>query len=161
MTARAARNTRNAWNAQNAQNARNTLIGIGAYYCSQWLAIGVELVLRRVGNEVGARDYFLHALVRPFVMSATEALAAAACGISVALLVDSPHPARWTLIPAALLFLAAANDAWLGAPSWNTLLGQVIVALLPAFVCVAAGRAAVWHRGAPAADGARNADERE
>jgi hypothetical protein len=125
--------------------ARNVLLVFGAYYCAQWLAAIVTTLLHIVINTSIVRDDFLHALARPFAQSVPDAIAAAACGIIVALLVDSPNPDRWTLLPAAMLFFAASSDARF-ATTWAGTAGQIAVAALPALVCIAAGRAAVWHR---------------
>jgi hypothetical protein len=125
--------------------ARNTLLVFGAYYCAQWLGAIVSTLLYRLTDAFAVRDDFLHALARPFRLSVPEAIAAAACGIVVALLVDSPNPARWTWLPAALLFLAASSDARF-ARTWLDTAGQIAIAALPALVCIAAARAALWHR---------------
>ena len=125
--------------------ARNILLALGAYYCAQWLAAIVTTLLRILASASTVRDDFLHAVAGPFRMSVSDAIAAAACGIIVALLADSPNPARWTLLPAALLFLGASSDARF-ALTWADAAGQIVGATLPALVCIAAGRAAVWHR---------------
>jgi hypothetical protein len=128
-----------------AKAARNILLAFGAYYCAQWLAAIVVALVRSLASVSTVRDDFLHALARPFMMSLPDALAAAACGILVGLLADSPNPARWTFLPAALLFLASAADARF-ALTWADTASQIAAAALPALVCIAAGRAAVWHR---------------
>jgi hypothetical protein len=127
------------------KTARNILLACGAYYCAQWLAAIVMTLLRILASAATVRDDFLHALARPFTTSLPDALAAAACGILVALFADSPNPARWTLLPAALLFLASTSDARF-ALTWADTASQIAAAALPALVCIAAGRAAAWHR---------------
>jgi hypothetical protein len=127
------------------KTARNVLLAFGAYYLAQWLAFIVAALLRSLADASAVHDDFLHALARPFMLSVPDAIAAAACGITVALLADSPNHARWTLLPAAMLFLAASGDARF-ARTWLDTAGQIAIATLPALVCIAAGRAAVWHR---------------
>jgi hypothetical protein len=53
---------------------------------------------------------------------------------------------RWAAIPAVLWFVASLDEVTISAPGWVPLITQLIAAVLPSIVCLAAGHLADWHR---------------
>jgi hypothetical protein len=125
---------------------RNAFLGLGAYYASQGLGLLVAFVLRLAARQLASDDYTVQALTRALIIAAPDAIGAAAAGIIVTLLVDSPQPAAWTLLPAALLFVSALNETLMAAQTWWDYAFQVATATLPPLVCIGAGRIATRHR---------------
>jgi hypothetical protein len=125
---------------------RNAFLGIGAYYASQWLSVLVAFLLRLAARQLASDDYTVQAFTRALITAAPDAVGAAAAGIIVALLVDSPRPATWTLLPAALLFASALNEALVATQTWWDSILQVATATLPPLVCIGAGQIATRHR---------------
>ena len=146
---------------------RNVLIGVGAFYISRWIGALLKTGLTTLFEGMMSADGLRQALLTPFVTSLSHALAAAAAGIAVVvLLVDSDSPNstdspdspeslvspaastrwRWAMVPAALWFVASLDEVTISAPGWVPLVTQLIAAALPSIVCVAAGHLADWHR---------------
>jgi hypothetical protein len=125
---------------------RNTFLSIGAYYASKWLSLLVTFVLRLIARQLPSDDYTVLAFTRALISAAPDAAGAAAAGIIVALLADSPTPATWTLLPAALLFVGTLNETLVSAFTWWDYILQVATATLPSLVCIGAGRIATRHR---------------
>lgn len=128
------------------KTARNVLVGAGAFYVSRWLEGLLHVAVGAVLHAFIARGGAAHVLVSPLVESLSTALAAAAAGIATAWLVDARRPVPWTLVPAALWLLASLNGASFSSYAPVTGAWQLLLATLPAIVCVAAGRLASWHR---------------
>jgi hypothetical protein len=128
---------------------RNILIGVGAFYVSRWMAALLRTVLAALVDGMMSADGLRQALLTPFVTSLSHALAAAAAGVAVALLIDAPGTSargRWAMVPAVLWFVASLDEVTISAPGWVHLITQIIAAALPSIVCLAAANVAEWHR---------------
>ena len=141
--------------------ARNTLMSIGAFYVSRFIAVLLRAALTPLAEGVMSADGVRQALLTPFVTSLSHALAAASAGAAVVWLVQAPERAetsetsetsltsarwQWAAIPAVLWFVASLDEVTLSAPGWVPLVTQLIAAALPSIVCLAAGHLADWHR---------------
>jgi hypothetical protein len=128
------------------RRARNLLIALGAYYASTWMAALVSWLLTLATGGVQTTDYALRSGIRSLVNGAPDAAASAFCGIAIALVADSPIPARWTAVPAVLFVIASIERAQSFATTWSDLTTQALIGSLPAVICVAAGQMAARHR---------------
>ena len=138
--------------------SRNVLIGVGAFYVSRWFAALLRTGLTALLGGMMSADGLRQALLTPFVTSLSHALAAAAAGTAVVVLLvesyspdspDSPVTStrwRWAMVPAALWFVASLDEVLISAPGWVPLITQIIAAALPSIVCLAAAHLADWHR---------------
>lgn len=126
--------------------SRNVLVGIGAYCASRWLDAAIAAGFGVVARRVWPDDYVADSLLRSLRSSAPDAVAAALCGLVVALVVESPHPARWTAVPAMLLLLVSLEEALASSWTWSGYVTQTLIGALPAVVCVAAGQIGARHR---------------
>ena len=125
---------------------RNIAIAVGAFTCGRWSAIILSVALHRLFGLMSMRHGGSAVLVTSLIASLPDAVGAAISGIAAALLVESRTPARWVLIPATCWMLLFVEDALVRTPTWIDAVTQTAIAVLPAIVCVGAGRMAIWHR---------------
>lgn len=121
---------------------RNVVLGLGAYYIGAWAVLPLSLLLSPLTNGASFQDGIQSLLLMPLVFSLPSTISACGVGAIVARTVESPHPVRWALVPAALfLVLRLVSGEWLTEPTLGDRLSQVAEGLYPAVACVLV---AVW-----------------
>jgi len=127
--------------------ARNLLVGAGALYISQWLAIPLELGFYKLTAGLIYRGRFNGTVVMPLVEHFPMALVAAAVGVAVIWLVESERPLVWTVFPALLYLLSGLlGYHWARPPMLLDRIQQTVGAVFPAFTCILGGLVAVQQR---------------
>jgi hypothetical protein len=135
----------------NAMRVRNLLVGVGAYYLSWWVGGPLAIGFGKLTQFIGIRYYgnFAGGIVMPIVLALPYAFVAAVVGASVAWIVESDRPIRWTLVPTFLYALGVFHlSYWAKPPSPLYPVGNAIGTLLPAVACIVAGIAASKRRAA-------------
>lgn len=128
------------------RKARNIVIGAGAYYISQWLAVPLTALFGRFIYGGIYRGDFDGYIVMPLVGHSPQAVAAVAGGAIVIWFVESDRPVGWALIPSFLYALMSFyGHHWLQPPMLLDRMSETVGALFPALACfVGAVMAARW-----------------
>ena len=118
---------------------RNTLICLGVFWLSLWMARSLAWPLGKLNDKVIYDTDVIGAIAMGVMSSLSRTLAAALAGAVVALVVASRRPLLWTLVVAVLSVVdAPVRHRW-GSPatSWD-LQWQSVDLLFPAVACVVA-----------------------
>src|SRR5271156_3116410 len=116
---------------------RNTLICLGAFWLSLWMARSLAWPLGKLNDNVIYDTNVIGAITMGVMSSLSRTLAAALAGVGVALVVASRRPQLWALFVAVLSVVDAPVRHHWGSPatSWD-LQWQCVDLLFPAVVCM-------------------------
>jgi hypothetical protein len=122
------------------------LIGLGAYYLAQWVALPLTIGFEKFTSGIIYRGDFAGYVVMPLVGHLPLALVATVVGATVIWLVESDRPVAWTMVPALLYALVGFyGHHWTRPPLLLDRVSETISALFPALTCVLGGMiAARW-----------------